>query len=311
MQLKEQQEAHVIFNLTGTLIFIWFIPYYAQFIQFISPNGAEVDVIARQIANAHLCFNLFNTILFIPLIGLLVKVVTKIVPGKEIEKLPSEPVFLDYNVLEQPFAAIHLATKELGRLATFAFDMIVSSQKAFIGNDSSEVRKVMEMEETVDELQKKIVSYLSAMVSKETNTEEQGARISRLIHVAADIEHIGDHCKNIAEFAESKIKNSYAFSEEAYSEIYSCFDLAKRMMSESMKSFEADDIKLADNIKKLEREMNIKEKELRAHHMIRLSTKKCSPEFTVVYTDVVHNIEKIGDYCNNIADAVIQNQPAQ
>ena len=80
---KRTAAAHVIFNLTGTLIFIWFIPYYAEFIQFISPKGAEIDVIARQIANAHLCFNLFNTIVFIPLIGVLVKVVTKLVPGKE------------------------------------------------------------------------------------------------------------------------------------------------------------------------------------------------------------------------------------
>ena len=41
--------------------------------------------------------------------------------------------------------------------------------------------------------------------------------------------------------------------------------------------------------------------------MKRISDGKCSPEFTVIYTDVVHNIEKIGDYCNNIAEAVEDN----
>lgn len=303
---KRTAAAHVIFNLTGTLIFIWFIPYYAEFIQFISPKGDEVDVIARQIANAHLCFNLFNTILFIPLIGVLVKVVTKIVPGKDVEKLPSEPVFLDYNVLEQPFAAIHLATKELGRLAQMAFDMIVSAQKAFIGNDSAAVRDVMEKEDIVDKLQADIVRYLSAMVSKENNTEEQGAKISNLMHVAADIEHIGDHCKNIAEFADAKIKNSYEFSEEAYSEIYSCFDLAKKMAGNSIISLDENNIEAAHEVRRMEKEMNEREKALRKHHMIRLNQKKCSPEFTVIYTDVIHDIEKIGDYCENIADAVIE-----
>ena len=79
---KRTAAAHVIFNLTGTLLFIWFIPYYADFIQFISPKGPEVEVISRQIANAHLCFNLFNTIWFIPIIPILVKVVTKIVPER-------------------------------------------------------------------------------------------------------------------------------------------------------------------------------------------------------------------------------------
>ena len=305
---KRTAAAHVIFNLTGTLIFIWFILYYAQFIQLISPKGDEIDVIARQIANAHLCFNLFNTILFIPLIGMLVKVVTKLVPGKEQERLPSEPVFLDYNVLEQPFAAIHLATKELGRLAQMALDMIVSAQKAFIGSDSDEVRKVLETETTVDKLQEEIVKYLSAMVSRETNTDEQGTTISNLMHVSADIEHIGDHCKNIAEFADAKIRNSYEFSDEAYSEIYGCFNLAKKMAASSMISLENDDAKMAGEVRRMEAQMNDREKELRKRHMVRLTQRKCSPEFTVIYTDVIHDIEKIGDYCNNIADVVIEKQ---
>lgn len=308
---KRTAAAHVIFNLTGTLLFIWFIPYYADFIQFISPKGPEVEVISRQIANAHLCFNLFNTIWFVPIIPILVKVVTKIVPGKDVGRLPSEPVYLDYNVLEQPFVAIHLATKELARLGRMAFDMIVSAQRAFIGNDSAAVKQVMATEETVDALHGKILDYLSAMVARETNTGEQGNTISGLMHVAADIEHIGDHCKNIAEFADSKIKKSYEFSEEAYTEIYTCFDLAKKMTDDSISALEANDAEKARSVREMEIEMNILESELREHHMVRLTQKKCSPEFTVIYTDVIHDIEKIGDYCNNIADAVIEDHKVE
>ena len=61
----------------------------------------------------------------------------------------------------------------------------------------------------------------------------------------------------------------------------------------------------------MEIEMNILESELREHHMVRLTQKKCSPEFTVIYTDVIHDIEKIGDYCNNIADAVIEDHKVE
>ena len=308
---KRTAAAHVIFNLTGTLIFIWFIPYYAQFIQFISPKGAEIEVIARQIANAHMCFNLFNTILFIPLIGVLVKVVTKIVPGRELDKLPSEPIYLDYNVLEQPFAAIHLATKELARLGNMVLGMISTSQKAFIGNDSIKVKELMETEENVNDLQEKIVNYLAHMLSTETTTEEQAEKVSGLMHIAADIEHIGDHCKNIGEFAEEKIKNSYEFSGEAYGEISGCFDLAGRMMTESITALENQDSDSAVRVHTFEEEMNRMENSLRIHHMDRLNKKKCTPEFTVIYTDVVHNIEKIGDYCNNIADAVIAGGSAE
>ena len=304
---KRTAAAHVVFNITGTFIFIWFIPYYAKFIQFISPDGAELDVISRQIANAHSCFNIFNTILFIPIIGILVKVVTKIVPGKELERMPSDPIFLDHNVLDRPFAAIHLATKEIIRLAEMTFTMIRDAQKAFVGGDREAADKVKQMEENVNVLQEHIVNYLAGMFTADTITEEQSAKVSGLLHIAADIEHIGDHCKNISEFADEKIKNSYDFSEEAYGEICGCFDMAKKMTAKSIEAMEECSHEIAGDVRIMEKEMNRTESELRLHHMKRISDGKCSPEFTVIYTDVVHNIEKIGDYCNNIAEAVEDN----
>ncbi|MCQ4636283.1 Na/Pi cotransporter family protein [Anaerovorax odorimutans] len=304
---KRTAAAHVIFNMTGTFIFIWFIPWYAKFIQFISPSGPEVAVIARQIANAHMCFNIFNTILFLPLIGVLVKIVTKLVPGKDSDRLPSEPIYLDYNVLERPFAAIHLAKKELSRLAGFASGMIVSSKKAFLGNDLTAVKEVLDMEDAVNELQKKTVSYLASISSAETLTEKQTSQVSGLMHVAADIEHVGDYCENIAIFAREKTKNKYEFSDSACAEIYECFDHAGRMMRDSILALEKGDHSLAHEVKEQEKELNHIEVLLRKQHMKRLNEKTCSPEFTVIYTDVIHNIERIGDCCDNIANAVLDN----
>jgi phosphate:Na+ symporter len=287
------------------LIFIWFIPYYADLIEMISPKGPEVEVIARQIANAHTGFNVVNTLIFIPLVGILVKAVTKLVPGKDMEKLPTEPVYLDYHVLEQPFAALHLATKELVRLGNMVLGMMDVTQKAFVENNTDKIKEVFETENTINELQHNIMNYLGALFSTETITEEQSAKVSGLIHIAGDIEHIGDHCENIVEFAEEKIQNSYEFSEEAYAEIYGYFDMAKKMLTDSISALENRNSGLARSVKKFESEMDSKEIQLRKHHMQRLNDKKCSPEFTVIYTDVVHNIEKMGDYCNNIAEAVL------
>lgn len=308
---KRTAVAHVIFNATGTLIFIWFIPYYTDFIEMISPRGPELEVISRQIANAHTCFNVLNTLWFIPLIPVLVKAVTKIVPGKELQRLPSDPVYLDENVLEQPFAAMHLAAKELSRLGLMVLDMLEAAQIAFIERKSEKVNEVMQMEDTVNNLQKKIVNYLASMFAKDTITEEQAANVSGLMHVASDLENVGDHCKNIAEFAEDKIKNTYEFSTEAYLEIRDCFLLAKKMVKESIQVLSERSFDAAGRIKEYENEMNAKEDILRKQHMIRLSEKTCSPEFTVIYTDVVHNIEKIGDYCDNIADTVMKHKDSK
>ena len=298
--------SHMIFNLVGTLLFIWFTPYIADFVAAISPSGDELDVISRQIANAHMSFNVATTIVFLPLIGVLAAFVTKLIPDSKAEEYDvMKPVYLDYNVLEQPFAAIHLATRELSRMAEITAEMIVQTKKAFLGNDLESADKVMELEDIVNHLQDAITKYLSSIFSIETVTEHQARTISGLLHVASDVEHIGDNCKNITEFAVEKIENSYEFSDTAYAEIYQCFDHGSKMVSNAIKALQTGNTDLAYVIKDQEVELDTLEETLREHHMERLNTRKCSPEFTVIYTDVIHNIERIGDSCENIANVVM------
>ena len=303
---KRTALSHMIFNVFGTLLFIWFTPYIADFVRMLSPTGAELDVISRQIANAHLAFNVATTVVFLPLLGVLAAFVTRLVPDKEGQIAdPMKPVYLDNNVLEQPFAAIHLATRELSRMAEITAQMIVQTKKAFLGGDLDAADKVMGLEEVVNHLQGAITKYLSSIFSIETVTEHQARTISGLLHVASDIEHIGDNCKNITEFAVEKIENNYEFSDTAYAEIYQCFDRGAKIVDNSIKALQTGDIELAEQIKMQEIELDDLEETLREHHMERLNTRKCSPEFTVIYTDVIHNIERIGDSCENIANVVL------
>ncbi|MGI6256474.1 MAG: Na/Pi cotransporter family protein [Anaerovoracaceae bacterium] len=305
LNAKRTAIAHVIFNLSGTLIFIWFIPYIARFIIFLSPKGNEVDVIARQIANSHLFFNLTNTLIWIPFVWLLAKMVTKILPGKDLERLPGEPVFLDTKIVDRPIFAIHLASKELLRLAGFTHDMLIKSKKAFIGGDNNAAKEVMEIEDSVNMLEDKIAAYLASILAAEGTTDRQADNVAGLLHVAGDIEHIGDNCKNIVELFQEKQNNKFVFSDEAYAEIYECFDHANQMLTTTMNAFENRDLMLANRVLQQEDEMNLLEIRLRKKHMQRLNDKTCSPTFTVIYTDVIHNIERIGDSCRNIAETIL------
>lgn len=303
---KRTAIAHTIFNLGGTLIFIWFTPYIADIIAAVSPDGDTLDVISRQIANAHLGFNIATTIVFVPLIGVLVKVVTKIIPGHDEEKDPMEAIYLDYNVLEQPFAAIYLAKKELARMAEITGRMIVETKKAFLGNDLRAADAVMKDEAIVNNLRSIITKYLSSIFSSEVVTEHQSKTISGLLHVVSDVEHIGDHCKNIAEFAMEKTKNGYEFSDNACAEIYQCFERGTKLVNDTIEALSTGNPSLARSVKMQEDELDELEGTLRAKHMERLNRRQCSPEFTVIYTDVIHNIENIGDSCDNIANRVLE-----
>ena len=303
---KRTALSHTIFNVVGTLVFIWFTPYIAHFVTMISTTGDELDVIARQIANAHLFFNVATTIVFLPLISVLAKVVTKLIPGSDADRDPMEAVYLDYNVLEQPFAAIHLATKEIERMATITAGMIVDTKKAFLSEDMEAAKKVIETDKVVNNLRDMIVKYLSSVFSAETVTEHQATSISGLMHVVSDVEHIGDDCKNIAGFAIDKITYGYNFSDSACAEIYQCFDRGSKMVNDSIEALNTGDAPLAESVKEQQIIMADMEELLRRKHMERLNTKQCSPEFSVIYTDVINNIRKIGDSCDNIANAVLK-----
>lgn len=304
---KRTAIAHTIFNIGGTLLFIWFTPFIADFIEIISPKGPEIDVISRQIANAHLSFNVATTIVFLPLIPLLVKFITKLIPEKPEVKDPMDAIYLDYNVLEQPFVAIHLATRELSRMAEITAEMVVGSKKAFLGDDLKAIDEVKKQELHVNHLRDMIINYLSSMFYTETVTEQQARNISGLMHVVGDIEHIGDNCENIVDFAKEKIDSGYTFSDTACAEIYQCFDHMSKMMANSIEALDTGNKELADVILRQEDELDDMESEFRVRHMHRLDAGECSPEFTVLYMDIIHNIERMGDNCENIAKAVKDN----
>ena len=216
-----------------------------------------------------------------------------------------DTIYLDYNLLETPFAAIHMAKKELARMAQVSSEMVIETKKAFLGNDRGAAEIVFKKELIVNNLRDKITKYLSSILAAESVTEHQAETISGLFHVVSDVEHIGDHCKDIARFAVEKIERGYEFSEKACAEIYQCFEQGTKMVNEAIEALSTGDFELAKNIKREEVRMNKLEANLRIKHMERLNRRECSPEFTVIYTDVVHYIEKIGDCCDNIANKVL------
>ena len=124
---KRTAIAHSFFNITGTCVFIWIIPWFAQFVRYISPKGNEIDVISRQIANAHTTFNVVCTLVWLPLIPLMVKIVTTIIRGEDKNTgVVYEPKYLDNKVIDQPVAAMYLVSQELENLAGFAVHMLNS-----------------------------------------------------------------------------------------------------------------------------------------------------------------------------------------
>ncbi|WIV11439.1 Na/Pi symporter [Proteiniborus sp. MB09-C3] len=74
---KQAAFVHVLFNLSGVIIFYFLIDYFCAFVVKLSPNNP-----ARQIANAHTIFNIVTTIILLPFSSILLYISQKVIGEK-------------------------------------------------------------------------------------------------------------------------------------------------------------------------------------------------------------------------------------
>lgn len=115
-EAKRVALAHVIFNTIGAIIFLFWIPYFADLVRWVSPVSDTLGMqklaaeTPRQIANAHTIFNVSVAFLFLPFTSLLSKVVIKILPIKESEKAIEVVTWhLEEKAIATPAIAINLS----------------------------------------------------------------------------------------------------------------------------------------------------------------------------------------------------------
>ncbi|NLG84480.1 MAG: Na/Pi cotransporter family protein [Firmicutes bacterium] len=311
---KRAAVSHTLFNVFGTVICLLVFPLFIRFVYLISPhphlNVTEADVIARQIANAHTLFNTLNTVLWLPFVGVLAWIVQKIVPGED-EVVEKGVKYLDPHVVGNAEVALGLSVKELVRMGRLAQGMLSEAEKLVTATGGSPPKPdlVLQAEDTLDDLQARIIHYLSVIVARNTLTERQSNHLANLMHVTGDIERIGDHCTNLAELAVYKYEEKIAFSEAAQSELKEVFALTAEMFTLSLEGLEQKDLRAAEKVLELEKVMNDLEKKCRENHMARLRVGICSPDSAVCFTELMKNLERIADHCNNIAEAVLDRRP--
>ncbi len=301
---KRAALAHSVFNIVGSLLFIFFVGPFSKLVEAIMLGNVSTENMDMQIAVAHSIFNVLNTLIWFPFISVLAKIVESIFRGKE-ELTDETLMYIDKKVLSTPAVAMDLAINELVRMANITVQMVLGAKKAFINADKSEIENVLKLENTVDILQGEIITYLSTMLSQSSLTEKQSLRLSGLMHVTHDIEKIGDHCQSIVGFAQNKIEQKIPFSDEALAELSDAFDKVHHIVVISLESLSESNIEKAKAVLAVETEIDNLETNLRLSHIERLNTGLCNPNSAITFIELIHHLEQISDNCQNVAEAVI------
>ena len=303
---KRTALAHCTFNITGAFLFIWFVKPYAHFIQAISTKGPEVEVIARQIANAHTIFNITMTLIWLPLIWLLVKIVVKILPYKEKNSKQKEvPVFLDPRLISQPAAAMEMVAREILRCSGMVEQMIHRLNHAIERQDLRRVDSILRQAVVIRKLYDNIVSYLSSLFSSGSMTEEQATQTAGMMYILSDIERMDALCTEATESLQSILEKKHKLSPEAVEDLCRGLQIIEDMYQnvlEVIRTGNGEDARKIVHKKDNVLDLTLK---LRKNHMKRVKQGACDAEMTSDFTRILHSFDRIGNSCANIADAAL------
>lgn len=289
--------AHLVFNVVGVVI------AYLLFRPFTNLVMETAATVTRQAAHAHIMFNVGNTLLMLPFFHYFVRFITHLVPGEDVA-MEMGPKFLDKRILKTPAIAIGGARQECLRMANLSREMVGDAIQVLVKEDRKLMQHVLQKEELVDSLEKEIVIYL-AELAQHSLTIEQSQEVSALMHIANDLERIGDHAQNMVHLAEIKMEEGLVFSQMASDELMGMYEKVDEMLSRVIEAYRKEDQAIAREVVEQDDVVDHMERTLRKSHITRINEKLCFPPSGVIFLDVLSNLERIADHATNFAQAIL------
>ena len=307
--------AHTMFNVIGVSLMILCFPWFIKLIEFFTlwmgsgpadqaVNG-EIVNISRYIANGHTVFNVLNAMFFLAILPWLIKVAIFLSPrrdeeSKDMFRLPN----FGERFIDTPIAALAKARSEIIRMAQAGILTFDETLGRIEDRDLKKLGRWKQIENFIDDMQRELTVYLTKLYQSDVS-ETEAREISSMMRMTNNIERIGDSVENIAQATEGIIEERIQFSAIAISDIRKisgCVDEFLNHVTRGIKTYEKDFMERSEY---LENEIDAMRESMRQGHMDRLRSGECTIDQGMVYINLLTHFEKIGDYCYNIAEAVV------
>ncbi len=292
---------HLMFNVIGTGLFTVIClvtPFVPLMQQWLSGN------VPAQIAATHVIFNIVTTLVLLPFGTLLSKAACCILPDQAQEQ---DTAFRFMAVDEHGIGSTAIALSELGRCESDMFRLakenVVLSFDALLERSEEKLSLVTRQEDMIDEYNAEITRFIS-----QVSTHEMGAadsiRMSRMLVVCSNIERIGDHAMNMAEYLQNLRKRNTPLDLTTASELHQLREMALKALRAIDFSDEADGAKALATVIRLEEESDEKNRVYRSAQIERLKSGATDPELSILYSEMLTDIERLLDHTRNIAEAL-------
>ena len=256
---------HTLFNVTNTLVLIWFTPLIEKAVIWLvkEPKG-ETEV-----------FRL-----------------------KYISGGPLSTAELSINEARQEL--IHFA--EISRNGFGYIRQAINEQDPDKFDKLNE--KLIKYEEISDRIEYEIATYLNE-VGKNEISEEAAKSIKAMYKIIGELESLGDSGEAIGRILKRKNVHGKVFDKPLLDRLNKIMDLVQKgydVMIENLKNPDLHDISNAQNA---EYNINECRNHLREEHIVNIESNSYNYLTGVYFMDVIAELEKIGDFLINISQAVV------
>ena len=306
---KRAAAIHLYFNLIGTVVCLVLFYGVNVFVHF----DFLADAIGpANIAIIHSVFNIFTTVILLPFGNQLVKL-AQLTVGKHEEKEVSNEMqipVLDERFLERPAVAAEYSYVAAKRMAYLSRESLLSSLELFDNYDEKKAERIVELEDTVDQYEDKIGSYLVQLSSK-TLSDSDSRSMTMLLHCIGDFERISDHAVSLMRSAKEMKEKDLHFSDHAEAEM-SIFRAAVRdIVDTAFSAFVTNNVKEAKKVEPLEDVIDDINIQVRNRHVRRLQEGRCTIQLGFVLSDMCTDMERISDHCSNISAYQVQQHESE
>lgn len=298
---KRAATFHFGFNVIGTFIFMCLLaPFNALMNNIIKVIPLQPEM---QIALAHAIFNTVTTLLLYPFVPKAVMLIKKILPSKgpELEMDLSE---LDPHVVRLfPSHALEIAKRKILEMGYITYECVEHVKEYLLTKNSVAKEAAEELENAINTLDIKITEYL-ILISHEVLNDRDSSHYLANMKTIKDLERIGDLSINLVRFIEAIYDERDKFSEEAKDDLIVMFNMVLDMMDKTLLFFNTQDIEIRDYIDEKESELDYFNKEAKQRHIKRVTLGiEKSALVNSTYVDLLSNLERMGDHCQNISEA--------
>lgn len=295
---------HVLFNVLGTVIFMIFLLPFTHFIIWLAESLSLEP--KMQIAFAHGTFNVVNTLIQLPFVGVWAYLVTRLIPETKEKPSSKQSLYLDEAMItKSPAIAIGQARKEVIHMGELSIAGLKESLLYLKTEGIDHADAARKLESVINSLDEEITHYLVEIFPNSVSLRDSN-HLQALLNLVCDLERIGDHFENIVEQVDYMINRNALLSDEAKEELYQMFELTIQSVELAVLALRNKDLNVARRVYELEVSIDEMERELRKRHINRLNHGECTPKSGLVFTDMISNLERIGDHAHNIAEMLFE-----